>query len=113
MSPPPLHPNNRYSSNSYVDDRGRYSDRYSPDSRYDDMASSYASETDLSPPRSPEPRYRDRGGDDYYRHSDDDDTPAPKNPRLQSSHVDRRRNQKPAASKGSTSSSSGDCYDDW
>lgn len=63
MSPPP--PNNRYSPNSFVDDRDRYgSGRYSPDDRYNDYAdlrSQYETETDFSPPRSPEPRpvYRD------------------------------------------------------
>lgn len=90
MSPPP--PNNRYSPNSFVDDRDRYgSGRYSPDDRYNeysDLRSQYETETDFSPPRSPEPRpvYRD--------------------------HRSPTTNRKPSSSKGSTSSSD-DYYGNW
>ncbi|XP_053677539.1 transport and Golgi organization protein 1 [Anopheles nili] len=56
MSPPPP-PNNRYSPNSIIDTRGRYSPdrgRYSPDSRYDySVMSTYETENDFSPPPSP------------------------------------------------------------
>lgn len=113
MSPPPHA--NHYSPNS-----SRYDDRYSPDSRYndypDDMASSYASETDLSPPRSPEPYYRGRNHRNHDRNhgrdEEDDygsDTPSPRSP---PAHSDSRR-RKPNNKGSSTSSSSGDCYDDW
>uniref|UniRef100_A0A182NE45 SH3 domain-containing protein n=1 Tax=Anopheles dirus TaxID=7168 RepID=A0A182NE45_9DIPT len=56
MSPPP--PNNRYSPNSIIDARDRYSPdhrgRYSPDSRYDySVMSTYETENDFSPPPSP------------------------------------------------------------
>lgn len=54
MSPPPL-PNN-----------DRYLGRYSPDSRYDDYPTDlYETETDFSPPRSPEPYRRERSN--YHR----------------------------------------------
>ncbi|XP_052870255.1 transport and Golgi organization protein 1 [Anopheles cruzii] len=74
MSPPP----NRYSPNSIIDARDRYSPdrgRYSPDSRYDySVMSTYETENDFSPPPSP-PHHsrhsnydrewdRDRGGRD-------------------------------------------------
>uniref|UniRef100_A0A2M4B9I9 Putative transport and golgi organization protein 1 n=1 Tax=Anopheles marajoara TaxID=58244 RepID=A0A2M4B9I9_9DIPT len=53
MSPPP----NRYSPNSIIDARDRYSPdrgRYSPDSRYDySVMSTYETENDFSPPPSP------------------------------------------------------------
>lgn len=103
--PPPLHPNNRFSPNNFVDDRGRYGNRYSPDSRYDDDypngMSIYDTETDFSPPRSPEPRqfYRDR--DDYGEFSPIPSPPPPLG------HTNRKK--KPT-SKGSSSSSS-DSYD--
>uniref|UniRef100_A0A182MRD5 SH3 domain-containing protein n=1 Tax=Anopheles culicifacies TaxID=139723 RepID=A0A182MRD5_9DIPT len=58
MSPPPPPPqNNRYSPNSIIDARDRYSPdrgRYSPDSRYDySVMSTYETENDFSPPPSP------------------------------------------------------------
>lgn len=68
MSPPLIHPNDRYSPNMLLDDRSRYRDRFSPDSRFnDDPMYPYDTENDFSPPRSPEPRYyRDRHRDDDY-----------------------------------------------
>lgn len=95
MSPPPN--NHRYSPNHFADDRDRYGGgRYSPDDRYNDYAdirSQYETETDFSPPRSPEPRpvYRERGGYKAF-------SPPPAN-----------RN---ASSKGSSYSSDDD-FDNW
>lgn len=79
MSPPP--PNHRYSPNNFVDDRGRYGNRYSPDdSRYDDYPAGtdlYETETDFSPPRSPEPyNRRDRN---HFRNYSPSPPPQPTN----------------------------------
>lgn len=84
MSPPP----NRYSPNSIIDARDRYSPdrgRYSPDSRYDySVMSTYETENDFSPPPSPphhsrhsnyEPdreRERDRDRDRNFKERDRD-----------------------------------------
>lgn len=96
--PPPPPPNNRYSPNSFVDDRSRYSGRYSPDSRYDDYPGIYETETDFSPPRSPERRYyREPDNRDDY---DDEYSPPP-------SPIDNRRKKSAnKTNKGIYSSSS-------
>ncbi|XP_050086690.1 uncharacterized protein LOC126571871 isoform X2 [Anopheles aquasalis] len=84
MSPPP----NRYSPNSIIDARDRYSPdrgRYSPDSRYDySVMSTYETENDFSPPPSPphhsrhsnydpdRERERDRDRDRNFKERDRD-----------------------------------------
>lgn len=112
MSPPPP-PNNRYSPNSFIDDRDRYAGgRYSPDDRYNDysdMRSQYETETDFSPPRSPEPRsayHRDH----QPRSAGYKATSPP--PATQTSTNNTNNNRKPS-SKGSNSSSDDDFYGNW
>lgn len=99
MSPPP--PNNRYSPNSYIDDRDRYGGRYSPEERYSDMRSQYETETDFSPPRSPEARpvYRDQRNSGYKAYSPATSPPPPSN--------------RKSSSKGSSYSSDDDYYGNW
>lgn len=111
MSPPPP-PNNRYSPNSFIDDRDRYgSGRYSPDDRYNDysdMRSQYETETDFSPPRSPEPRpYRDHRSSAGYKAYPPATSPLP--PPQSSSATNNRK----PSSKGSSCSSNDDFYGNW
>lgn len=101
MSPPPP---NRYSP-GILDERDRYDHRgrYSPNDRYNDYSdimSQYETETDFSPPGSPEPRmgYRDRNYKQY--------SPSPPPPLK---HSDSR--SKTNSNKGS--SYSDDWEDEW
>lgn len=101
ISPPPPPPDHhRFVPNDYNNDRDRYDrHRYSPeDSRYGDYPPDMyeETETDYSPPRSPEPYRRERG----YRNYSPSPPPSAAGGRKKSS-----------ASKGSSSSSA--YSDDW
>lgn len=99
MSPPP---------NNYVDDRGRYSPhRYSPDSRYDYGYSRdlYETETDFSPPRSPEPYRRERNS---YRERNRDYSPSPP-----PQHQHKKRTSLGKGSNNSSDKSSIISSDEW